>query len=193
MITENSVTQETVIYCLGCGQESPARAINKRKQLKKYCSSRCGSFAAHHLSLRGFASLESIYRKEYALKRRHGIAFADYDAMLKSQKGKCALCPMKDQNRSLMVDHDHETNRNRGLLCRICNLKLGYLEQNIQWPAKAMSYLYHYKSFPGPARPSQKRRKVGDPYKANVGDTNVGPERVLGHPGASGSHSRRHP
>ena len=49
-----------------------------------------------------------------------------YQGMLDRQGGVCALCeapptPGKD----LCVDHDHRTDRIRGLLCDSCNVSLG--------------------------------------------------------------------
>jgi hypothetical protein len=38
------------------------------------------------------------------------------------------------------LDHDHETNRARGVLCQPCNLGLHYIETP-GWLSKALAYL----------------------------------------------------
>lgn len=46
------------------------------------------------------------------------------------QKECCAICG-KHQSKLdnlLCIDHDHKTNKDRGLLCRGCNTRLGYYE-----------------------------------------------------------------
>ena len=181
---------DTVIYCFHCQRESNAR--NNKHQLKKWCSANCAN-AYRSSDVKRCRSSESIHRKEYSLRRIHGITFADYDAKLESQEGQCALCNFRDKGRNLSVDHDHATDRNRGLLCKICNLKLGWLEMDIEWPARAISYLYHYKSFPGNNRPPSRIRPVVKPRPrlkaANVGDTNVKSTRVLGQPRRNGGQS----
>lgn len=54
------------------------------------------------------------------------MTIEDYDRMLAAQGGGCAICgrPPRDDI-SLHVDHDHETERIRGLLCFPCNNTLG--------------------------------------------------------------------
>lgn len=60
------------------------------------------------------------------LKKKYGITRAQYDAMLVSQGGGCALCNAPPKTRALHVDHDHATGRVRGLLCFRCNrLRVG--------------------------------------------------------------------
>lgn len=46
----------------------------------------------------------------------------------------------------LSVDHDHATNKVRGLLCITCNRSLGYLE-NAQWVTPAQTYLSKHDRF----------------------------------------------
>jgi hypothetical protein len=74
----------------------------------------------------------------------YGLTPVEYDKMVEEQNGKCAICG-KDRNvtsdkRRLAVDHDHETGQVRGLLCTICNTRLGILE-NAEWVQKARAYL----------------------------------------------------
>ena len=39
------------------------------------------------------------------------------------------------------VDHDHKTNKIRGLLCNSCNRGLGYFRDDIRMVRKAAKYL----------------------------------------------------
>ena len=64
------------------------------------------------------------------LKVRYGITFADYDAMLMKQDGRCAICRKPPKGRYLHVDHDHETGAVRGLLCARCNTALGHINDD---------------------------------------------------------------
>jgi len=77
------------------------------------------------------------YRDEW-LTRRYGITYADYQRMLELQKGLCAIC---NRSAKLDVDHNHETGRVRGLLCRKCNLGIGYLKDDHGLLLKAYRYL----------------------------------------------------
>jgi len=75
------------------------------------------------------------HAKQY-LKNFYKMTLDEYDAILESQGGHCALCPKtpEEDGRRLSVDHDHaccpgrETCGKciRGLLCYICNT-------NIEW------------------------------------------------------------
>jgi len=57
---------------------------------------------------------------------KYGITEQDYENLLKSQDFKCGVCEkhISKSKRSFGVDHDHETNEIRGLLCPRCNYYL---------------------------------------------------------------------
>lgn len=81
----------------------------------------------------------------YGLKHRHGLTFEQYEKLLAHQDGKCALCPTEHgtsgQNGKLHVDHNHQTKRNRGLLCSRCNAALERAERIPGWLERALVYL----------------------------------------------------
>ena len=87
--------------------------------------------------------------KNMDLKKRFGITLKDYEKMLKEQNGVCAICGEEEtvldhrtkEPRSLAVDHDHQTDEIRGLLCTNCNRGIGHFQDNIDLLAKAISYL----------------------------------------------------
>jgi len=81
------------------------------------------------------------------IKFRYNITYPEYLAKLLEQKGLCAIC-WKLETRiirgivtRLGVDHDHATGHIRGLLCFGCNTALGYFDDDMTWPDKAVEYL----------------------------------------------------
>ena len=81
------------------------------------------------------------------LKDRFGITPEKYWSMHADQEGLCAICH-KEQcvGTKLDVDHDHETGKVRGLLCRHCNTGIGLLKDSIYLIGKALSYLTKWKN-----------------------------------------------
>ena len=77
----------------------------------------------------------------YDLKRKHGIDKDTYNTLLKLQNEKCLICQLYSLDSALAVDHNHETGMVRGLLCRNCNLGLGYFKDNITSLMRAILYL----------------------------------------------------
>lgn len=54
----------------------------------------------------------------------------DYNRVLEEQGGVCAICKEPEpQSRRLAVDHCHNTNIIRGILCMRCNTNLGWTER----------------------------------------------------------------
>jgi hypothetical protein len=93
-------------------------------------------------------NLTPARRKGYVLMELYEITLADFERMKAAQAGACALCgqvppPSKDGKEVLFVDHDHETGQVRALLCRRCNLAVGWVEKcDI---AKIQTYLESFK------------------------------------------------
>lgn len=77
---------------------------------------------------------------------RYGITFADYQAMHGNQNGRCAICdgPPNGNGKKygrFSVDHDHDTNEIRGLLCGTCNSGLGMFRDDPHLLDLASDYL----------------------------------------------------
>jgi hypothetical protein len=71
---------------------------------------------------------------------QYGITLEEYNRLFVLQKGKCAICSVM-QEKSLDVDHCHKSNKVRGLLCRKCNLGIGFMQDNPEICKKASEYL----------------------------------------------------
>jgi hypothetical protein len=96
------------------------------------------------------------YHKEYSntpeeqslsrarkLKKKYGLTLEQYTAMLESQNGCCIGCGSHQStlNHKLNVDHNHDTGKVRGLLCRECNRGIGYLKDSPEILIKLAEYL----------------------------------------------------
>lgn len=65
----------------------------------------------------------------YHLKSNYGLTVEQFETMVKAQNEACAICHRKFETQTPSVDHDHETDIVRGLLCRTCNQNLGWFEK----------------------------------------------------------------
>jgi hypothetical protein len=78
---------------------------------------------------------------------RYGITPDEFQAMLASQNGLCAICLGKNQDEGemLCVDHNHSTEAIRALLCRRCNFGIGYFRDDPEMLVAAIQYLETHK------------------------------------------------
>lgn len=83
----------------------------------------------------------------------YGVSLEQYNEMLNSQKGVCAICHNpetvlgKDKKiKNLSIDHCHSTGNVRGLLCNSCNNLIGRCDDNVSILQNAISYLNKYKA-----------------------------------------------
>lgn len=73
-----------------------------------------------------------------------GLEPEDYDELLTSQNGVCAICahpPGPRDKGVLHIDHDHTTGEIRGLLCAACNSALGLFRDSSELLDEAARYL----------------------------------------------------
>jgi hypothetical protein len=124
--------------CSKCKVEKPLYEFHRTKSNKDgldyYCKQcKRNSYFENREEILKKSKERYIYDKEKSydrhLKRKYGIGKEDVSEMIIKQDNKCALCNKKFTKTS-MVDHCHKTGRIRGLLCRGCNGRLGWLENN---------------------------------------------------------------
>lgn len=77
-----------------------------------------------------------------ALMCRYGLSPKEWTFLVLRSNGHCELCGsrFKNASRDCCVDHDHKTNKVRGLLCASCNTSIAILE-NDTLLALAQKYL----------------------------------------------------
>lgn len=68
---------------------------------------------------------------------RYGITEAQYQALFVRKDG---LCPICEQNKATVIDHDHKTKKVRGLICQHCNTSLHVIENPVHLQ-RALDYL----------------------------------------------------
>jgi hypothetical protein len=83
-----------------------------------------------------------VRMRERAKERRYGITQEQFDQMLVDQNNKCKICCIEFKGTKFThIDHCHDTNRVRGLLCNDCNLALGQFMDNTDIMDNAIKYL----------------------------------------------------
>ena len=61
------------------------------------------------------------------VKKKYGLTRDEYNRILESQGGHCAICPSTER---LVVEHNHETGEVRGIVCNKCNTALGMADDS---------------------------------------------------------------
>lgn len=92
-----------------------------------------------------------VIRMAHWKKRGISIEWEDFEALYDLQDGKCAICECElnkdgeNKAMSAVIDHDHESEVTRGLLCNNCNRAIGLLKEDINVLQKAIYYLDGWK------------------------------------------------
>lgn len=79
--------------------------------------------------MNGYVSVADAYREQW-------------DYFFEKQDGCCAICHVKHSVVSpLVLDHDHESQKSRGLLCSSCNTGVGCFRDNAVKLQAAIDYV----------------------------------------------------
>lgn len=104
-------------YCKSCARE------RSRAQWKKYD--------------RKTARHQAQWKKR--IQQLYGLTVEQYTARAEAQNNQCPICGASPPR--LVVDHDHETGALRDLLCKSCNIALGYMRDSPAALRAAAEYL----------------------------------------------------
>ena len=121
--------------CIKCKKKTPDFEFNNCNNSKDGLYSYCKDCSAKD-------------QRDSKLHRKFGLTVKQYELMLKSQNGVCAICNQpetrkhkNDKIQPLSIDHNHKTNKVRGLLCTRCNSAIGYFKDDPELLEKAALYL----------------------------------------------------
>jgi hypothetical protein len=105
-------------------------------------------------SEKGIATRRKYERSLRCRARKQGLTVESYTAMWEKQNRCCAVCrtPLELLSRNTTVDHDHRCcakNRScgkcvRALLCRHCNIGLGFFKDSVSTLQKFITYLEQF-------------------------------------------------
>lgn len=147
--------------CAGCDKKAIYDAVNKKsicrqcvvdsrkmtpeqkkEKQKKYVS----EYRKNNIEkIREYDKLRRTPEKNRRnnLKHNFNITLEDYNNLLESQNGKCAICwkDKSDFGKSLAIDHCHKTNVIRGILCFHCNSAIGKFKDDCGLLKRAIEYL----------------------------------------------------
>ena len=80
------------------------------------------------------------HRKQHL--KQYGLSEEDYALLFTLQNGRCAICnDPQPVDQTFSVDHDHDTQVVRSLLCRGCNVGIGQFREDPKRLEAAIQYL----------------------------------------------------
>lgn len=119
--------------CLFCQKVFYVFPYRVRLNQAKFCSRVCvNNYITQYIGDKKYRKFQSI------LKTKYKISIDDFEKLKIIQKNKCAIC---NRVRKLVIDHNHDNNRVRGLLCTQCNTGLGLFDDNKILLNDAITYL----------------------------------------------------
>jgi hypothetical protein len=146
--------------CARCGIEKPLEVYNKDKSHPdgkhpycRSCRTECNRLRRNsnpilfnekaRMACHKWNEKNPRYKRNYYALTRYGISGIELTAyakkMTNEQNNKCAICGITgtvigltaEKNIiRLIIDHNHKTNKLRGLLCDSCNRALGCVKEN---------------------------------------------------------------
>ena len=147
-ITNNKITTMQQV-CLICKTTFAYNHNPQRPRPRKYCSSKC------YDKLPG--RTQEVDRHRHKLKT-YGLTIKDFEDLLIKQNHQCAICrrpetaKLNGKTKRLSVDHCHETNQVRGLLCSRCNFVIGQMTDDWLILDNAVEYLSYWHSKHGSSK-----------------------------------------
>lgn len=131
--------------CPGCEKDKPLGDYSSHtsRGTQSECKLCCSDRAKRYNSR---SEIKQKSRNKH-LKATYGITLSQFDEVFLKQLGKCKVCRVKFASESDgHIDHDHSTGRVRGILCRSCNLSIGFANDNASRLRALAKYLDNYES-----------------------------------------------
>ena len=132
-------------WCKKCNRSEVMRRACSIKLTEKRCC-RCkmvkpaDEFQNSKTAIDGLQSHCRGCGRFIKIKSSFNLDRKDYEKILIEQNGVCAICKVPSVE-TLSVDHNHATNKVRGLLCNGCNTAIGFLKEKESNFLSAIEYL----------------------------------------------------
>ena len=130
------------VNCGACGDK-----YEIKRALKKGATPRCPECSRPEYNARARKAAYHT-RPQYKANSRawqllnyYGLTVERFEQMATAQGGVCGICKGPPDGSHLVVDHCHQTNRVRGLLCGKCNRAIGTLGDDPASMKAAVAYL----------------------------------------------------
>ena len=168
--------------CTKCNQTKPIAEFNKQAKAKDGYQPYCRPCQSE---------ISKDWYKENPSKnylQKYGITIEDKAEMAKAQGDRCAICkePLADAV-TICVDHCHESDQIRGILCHHCNIGLGHFRDSPKLLQRAAHYLdYHAKKIAatslstGDHQQGEDNAKHGPLFATGVGQDDNHPDHHSG-------------
>lgn len=146
---------EPIKTCTDCGETKPTTGFRSRggkmkHLLKSYCNT-C-LFKKHRTWTESNQDRVNEYRERdpWTLAKRcarRGITPEELVDRYERQEGCCAICNTGITLTDSAIDHNHQTDEFRGILCKQCNRALGMFKDSPAVLRNALEYLEAFGSY----------------------------------------------
>lgn len=82
---------------------------------------------------------DAIYNKH--LRYRYGISIQTFNELYNQQHKQCKLCKQPLKKEEAVVDHNHTTDKLRGIVHQKCNMLIGWFEASLEYKDQITAYL----------------------------------------------------
>jgi hypothetical protein len=158
--SKNTFVANGFKFCPECQNEKPVAEFPVRNtgKLYAYCkpcnSARTQRWSAENKERKAAttaawtkANSERLKQANRAkhFRRKYGLTLECIEAKLSQQNSRCAICEQEIDEKTLVVDHCHGSDKVRDLLCNLCNISLAPIERD-GFLTKALAYLERHRS-----------------------------------------------
>ena len=130
--------------CTKCNEMKDYSFFSRGKAYKDGYLTHCKPCRNKHRQAKGRRDYHPGRARDARLRKMYGVEPEHYKLMYDRAEGKCELCGIEEAQapkKRLCVDHNHDTEEVRGLLCSSCNAGLGGLGDSVERLEKAITYL----------------------------------------------------
>jgi len=131
---------QTEKRCAVCGVTKLAaefHVVTDKRYARRYLQGRCKGCSRAYMRQWSRTPSGRAFKKNASRTQNlasYGMNEDGYRLLLESQHGDST-------GRRLSVDHDHDTDEVRGVLCHSCNVVLGLVKEDVEVLRKAILYL----------------------------------------------------